>query len=225
MKLLKDIKDWEEAINEVVCGDSLELMKMIPDNAIDLVLSDPPYNAKNIGPNERKYNNQVMQLPPKEYKKFCKEWFKEAKRIAKTLLVTPGIANTHNYPQPNWIICWHKPAARSFNRMGGFNAWEPIFIYGKIAKGQHLGQDFILQNTFNFSKGPEKDHPCPKPLPQWQLLIEKFSNEGDIVCDPFMGAWTTARGSKDLKRDFIGSDIEMEYCHIGEKRLEQQTLF
>jgi DNA modification methylase len=39
MKHLKDISDWEECINQVVCGDSLDLLKMIPDNAIDLCLT------------------------------------------------------------------------------------------------------------------------------------------------------------------------------------------
>ena len=39
MKHLEDIKHWEEAINCVICGDSLDLMKMIPDNAIDLCLT------------------------------------------------------------------------------------------------------------------------------------------------------------------------------------------
>lgn len=214
-----------ELINTVVQGDCLEGMKMIPRKAIPLVLTDPPYNAKNIGPNERVYENQTMQLPDAEYKKFCKNWFKLARRISKTLVFTPGIANTHCYPQPDWIIAWHKPAARSFNRMGGFNAWEPIFIYGKIAKGKHLGQDYILRNTLNFSKGAEKNHPCPKPPLLWEVLIDKFSNEGDLILDPMMGSWTTAKVSKELRRNFIGFDIEKKYCEIGEKRLEQGSLF
>jgi len=44
MKYLKDIKDWKELKNEVVCGDCLEGMKLIPDKSIDLVLTSPPYD-------------------------------------------------------------------------------------------------------------------------------------------------------------------------------------
>lgn len=225
MKRLEEIKDWKEMINEVVWGDCIEGMKRIPDKAIDLILTDPPYNAKNIGPNKRVYEKQIMKFPDIEYKKFCKQWFRQAKRISKTLVFTPGIANTHNYPQPNWIIAWHKPAARSFNRFGGYNAWEPIFIYGKIAKSKRLGQDYFLVNTLNFSKGVEKNHPCPKPPFLWGRLVDKFSNEGELVLDPMMGSWTTARVCKDLNRNFIGFELEEKYCQIGEKRLEQEVLF
>jgi len=43
MKHLKDIKSWKECINEIICGDCLEGMKSIPNDSIDLVLTDPPY--------------------------------------------------------------------------------------------------------------------------------------------------------------------------------------
>lgn len=43
MKYLKDISCWQELINDVTCGDCLEVMKQIPDKSVDLVLTDPPY--------------------------------------------------------------------------------------------------------------------------------------------------------------------------------------
>ena len=133
--------------NKIILGDCLEVMKQMPDKCVDLVLTDPPYNTENIGPNARVYEGQRMKLPDEEYGKWMADWFREAQRIAKVVVFTPGIANTHFYPQPFWQLCWHKPATVSFNRMGGYNAWEPIFIYGKPAKGKRLGQDYILQNT------------------------------------------------------------------------------
>ena len=131
-------------LNKIIQGDCIEIMKTMGDKSVDLILTDPPYNAKNIGPNERKYSVGTMQLPLSEYKKFCKDWFREALRVAKTIVFTPGITNMCYYPQPTWALCWHKPAAVSFNRFGGFNAWEPIFVYGKVAKGKRLGQDYII---------------------------------------------------------------------------------
>lgn len=109
--------------------------------------------------------------------------------------------------------------------MGGFNAWEPIFFYGKMPRGKRLGQDYIRVDTLNFSKGAEKDHPCPKPLKLIQILIDNFSNKMELIADPFMGSWTTARASMDLGRNFIGFEQIKEYCEIGEKRLKQQNLF
>ena len=199
-------------------------MRGLEDKSIDLTLTDPPYNAKNIGPNHRVYEGQMMQLPAKEYQKFCKDWMKEVLRISKRVVFTPGIANICYYPQPDWILCWHKPAAVSFNRFGGFNAWEPICVYGKIPKGKRLGQDYLLFNTMNFGKGPERDHPCPKPLELMKFLVDKFSLEGELVFDPFLGSGTTVLAAKQLGRKYFGTDIIENYVKIAESRLRQEIL-
>ena len=217
--------NWpDDFINKIVCGDCLEVMKEMPDRCVDLILTDPPYNAADIGPNQRKYSQGKMQLPLKEYKKFCQNWMKEARRLTSRIVFTPGISNMCYYPQPFWCLCWHKPAAVSFNRMGGYNAWEPIFIYGKTLKGKRLGQDYVLFNTLNLKRGVESLHPCPKPPGLWNYLIDKFSNENELILDPFMGSGTTARGCKDLRRKYIGIEINSEYCNIVEERLAQEVL-
>lgn len=97
----KNIKDF---INKIICGDSMEIMQTIPDHSVDLVLTDPDYNARNIGRHHRTYENHGGPLSNKEYRIFCRRWFKEAKRIVKNnnIVFTPGIANTHNYPKPWW---------------------------------------------------------------------------------------------------------------------------
>jgi len=55
-------------------------------------------------------------------------------------------------------------------------------------------------------------------------MISLFSNKDNLVFDPFMGSWTTARACKDLGRNFIGCEISEKYCQIGEQRLRQQNL-
>lgn len=202
-------------------GDCLEILPALPK--IDLILADPPYNAKNIGPKHKTYINPKMQLSPDEYNEFCLSWFKLCLKISNKILLTPGIANTHNYPQPKWQLCWHKPAACSFNRMGGYNAWEPIFYYGPSTKLK-IGQDFILCNTTNHKKGFEKDHPCPKPLQLITCLITKFAFEKETIVDPFMGSGTTLSAAKNLQRKAIGVEIEEKYCEIAVKRLSQEVL-
>ncbi len=51
--------------------------------------------------------------------------------------------------------------------------------------------------------------------------IRSWSNEGDIVLDPFVGSGTTAKAAKILQRRFIGIDVNEDYCAIARKRLEQ----
>lgn len=69
------------------------------------------------------------------------------------------------------------------------------------------------------------DHPTQKPPQLLEALLDCASRDKALVLDPFMGSWTTARACKDLGRDFIGFELEQEYCKIGEERLRQGNLF
>lgn|SRR3990167_96607 len=197
-------------------GNCIELMHDM--GKFDLILTDPPYNAKNIGHDKKVYSKGLMCLPDEEYRQFCADWFSEAIKHTERLVFTPGIANICYYPQPRWVLCWYKPAACSFNRMGGYNAWEPIFIYGKPVK--RIAQDVIKVNTLNFSKGAEKNHPCPKQPDLWRWLLNHFSNKGESVLDPFSGSGTTAVVCAETGREFTGIDINEDYNEISKKRLK-----
>ena len=69
---------------------------------------------------------------------------------------------------------------------------------------------------------PERTpHPAQFPEELIERIIKVASNEEDIVLDPFIGSGTIARVSKDLKRNYIGYEIEPEYIKICEDRLNQ----
>jgi DNA modification methylase len=63
------------------------------------------------------------------------------------------------------------------------------------------------------------DHPAmfPEPLAKDQII--SWSNEGDLVLDPFMGSGTTGKMAIETGRTFIGFEISKEYCEIAEKRI------
>jgi len=204
----------------IACGDCREILPQL-DVKVDLVLTDPPYNAAGIGPNHRVYAGQIMKLPDIEYVEFCKQWFSLAQKITECIALTPGIANLWLYPTPKWVLCWHKPSAISYNRLGGFNAWEPILIYGK-PKGR-FGQDYIRQDPLNFTTGPEKKHPCPKPPKVWDWLINGMTSAGDTILDLFLGSGTTCYCAKKLNRHSIGIEIEEKYCEIAARRCSQEV--
>ena len=73
------------------------------------------------------------------------------------------------------------------------------------------------------------NHPAIFPENLAKDHIKSWSNEGDLVYDPFMGSGTTAKMAHLLKRKWIGSEISQEYVDLSYKRLEpyltQQTLF
>lgn len=68
------------------------------------------------------------------------------------------------------------------------------------------------------------DHPAIFPEALARDHIRSWSNEGDVVLDPFSGSGTTAKMARELGRHYIGIEINQEYCDIAEKRLAQQLL-
>ena len=88
--------------------------------------------------------------------------------------------------------------------------------------------DKLLGNIFRYNVGINQsskddiafEHPAIFP----ELLVfdqmKTWSNENDIVYDPFMGSGTTARVAISINRKWVGSEISEEYCKIIEKRLQ-----
>lgn len=69
--------------------------------------------------------------------------------------------------------------------------------------------------------GKSLPHPAMFPMQLVKDHIISWSNEGDLVYDPFIGSGTTAIVSINLGRNYIGSDISKEYCDIAEQRVKE----
>ncbi len=67
-----------------------------------------------------------------------------------------------------------------------------------------------------------KNHSAAFPiaLPKW--FIRLFTDERDVVLDPFMGSGTTALACRELNRQYIGIEIKEEYCELAEKALNEK---
>ena len=103
-------------------------------------------------------------------------------------------------------------------------------------KGVKIKDYKIKSNVWEYAigSGVSKDkiafkHPAIFPEQLAQDHILSWSNEGDVVLDPFMGSGTTAKMALLNNRHFIGFELSQEYCKIAEKRIEpylmQQTIF
>ena len=80
----------------------------------------------------------------------------------------------------------------------------------------------------SYTKSYKKEkwyHPTAKNINLIKDLTYSHSKENDIVLDPFLGSGTTAVAAKQLKRNFIGIEINEKYCKIAQDRLKQELLF
>ena len=63
-------------------------------------------------------------------------------------------------------------------------------------------------------------HPATFPIKLTDFFIKSFTNNGDIVMDPFMGSGTAGVACKNLNRDFIGIELDKDYFEIAKNRIE-----
>lgn len=86
-----------------------------------------------------------------------------------------------------------------------------------------LGRDMVYPNNVIHmaTECSNRGHSAafPVDLPSW--FIKLFTVKGDVVLDPFIGSGTTAVAAKQLKRKYVGIDVNQEYCRISEERVEQ----
>jgi DNA modification methylase len=189
-------------------------MAKMPDNYVDLILTDPPYGIN------LKYD--VYEDTEENWLNLMSTVIPLMKRVSKMVIMPVcRIAKLQwlytNYP-PDWLICWYKgsPGHRSYI---GFNDWEPLLVYGKTRS------NLAMHDFFKTRSSPKKgtfNHPCPKPI-EWALhLIEKATKENDIIYDPFMGSGTTMVAAASLNRRFIGSEISEKYYEISRSRIDKE---
>jgi site-specific DNA-methyltransferase (adenine-specific) len=77
---------------------------------------------------------------------------------------------------------------------------------------------------------PQADqHPTEKPVELAKLFLFLHSQENDLIYDPFIGHGSTIQAAIEYKRNYIGSELNKEYCEIAERRIKpflmQKTLY
>jgi site-specific DNA-methyltransferase (adenine-specific) len=225
---------FEEDGIAIYHGDCREVLPQLETMA-NLCITDPPYG---IG---RTYGDSYDDSPAIYW-----QWFIPCLDLIRGCF--PLLAHTHRSIHAvewvkgwDWIACWHKPYSAGA-RIGNspiLPHWEPIFLYGiyKLGCERESFPDVISFNPEQspayrgdsdsprdkLKAGNNGQHPLPKPLALMKFLVSRLSDEGQAICDPFMGSGTTLRAAKDLGRRAIGIEIEEKYCEIAAKRLSQKV--
>lgn len=120
------------------------------------------------------------------------------------------------------LLCWHKTNPVPVCNNKYLNDTE--YCLHIRAKGVKLYGGYEDSKTYWVSPLNVKDkhkygHPTIKPLAIIEQLIKNSSVEGDTVLDPYLGSGTTALACADLKRNFIGCEIDETYYNTAIKRV------
>ena len=230
--------NWRKCI---LRGDSKDIIKRIPDNSIDFILTDPPYNlgqhsTGNIPlPGRSAMNNDVAEWDLIDFNP--EEWADEFIRILKptgNLFIFTSYNQLgrwyncldHRFDTSNFMV-WHKtnPAPKIF-KAGFLNSCEMIFT---CWNKKHTWNFISQSEMHNFIESPicmrperlsDPKHPAQKPVAILKKMIEIATNKNDIIFDPFMGVGSMGVAALSLDRRFIGVEIDENYFNAAKKRID-----
>ncbi|MCX7765477.1 MAG: site-specific DNA-methyltransferase [Candidatus Sumerlaeia bacterium] len=226
-------------INQIYWGDALELMKLLPSDCIDLIITDPPFGI-GFKATRRNYNRTAgrvlegyREIPRTEYLEFSRQWLHEAHRTLKpsgSLYVFSGWNNLKDllialdevgFITINHLI-WKYQFGVFTRRKFVTSHYHILFVVKdseryKFNKIEHYPEDvwFIKREYWT---GKIK---TPTKLPG--KLVEKIilysSDRGDLVFDPFVGSGTVCEIARSLGRNFLGFEIVKEYYDFACQRI------
>lgn len=143
---------------------------------------------------------------------------------------------THNRYEQAWeyMFCFSKGRPKTFNPLmipsltagtfrnrGNSKAREVTYAERKRNEKTVVNPEKQAPNIFTYDVGKNEKtlHNAPFPLELATDQIRTWSNEGDLILDPFCGSGTTCKAAKDLNRHWIGIDIEEGYCTVARQRV------
>jgi DNA modification methylase len=264
-------------LNQIICGDSLEVLQRMPERSVNLIVTSPPYADQR----KKTYGG----VHPDKYV----EWFLPIAAELKRVLTDDGTfilnikekvldGERHTYvlelilslKKQGWLwteeYMWHKRNTTPGKWSNRFrDSWERCLQFNNQRKFKMFQDDVMVpmgdwaekrlknlsendSKRFNsqvgsgFGKdiskwvGREMAYPTnvlhlasecsnrnhsaafPESLPTW--FIKLFSEAGDVVLDSFSGSGTTCVVAKQLSRNYVGIELNEDYCKIASDRIE-----
>lgn len=219
-------------------GNCLELMKDIPDGSVDAIITDPPYNIS------RDNNFHTMGRVGIDFGEWDKDfdltsWIKVAEPLLKkggNIVIFNDWKNMSyiveelelNGFQIKDLIRWKKTNAMPRNRDRRFITDYEVAVWA-VKKGgkwtfNRLSDTYeipeIVGGLTPKSEKLDGGHTTQKPVYVMEWIIERLTDEGQNILDPFSGSGTTGVACKNLGRNFIGFELDETYFNIAKERIE-----
>lgn len=232
--------------NKIIQGDALEVLRLLPDEIVDVGVTSPPYNK---GENKKgwlvgnvKYEGASDKLSEDVYQQKQIEVLNEVFRVTK-----PGGSFFYNHKlrwergyllhpmdwlrKTKWVIrqeiIWDRMIAANIRGWRFWQVEERIYWLYKPRDGNIIGDELKPQHallTSIWRIPPERDNPHPAPFPieiPVRCIYSVLDGKKEaLVLDPFCGSGTTLVAAKALGYDYIGIDISQSYCEFARERLK-----
>ncbi len=235
----------DEYLDKIIAGDTLTILKTLPDEIVDMGVTSPPYNK---GENKKgwlvknvKYSNATDKLPEGLYQKNQIAVLDEIFRITK---IGGSFFYNHKlrwergkmFHPMDWLrktkwtirqeIIWDRMIAANIRGWRFWQVEERIYwLYkpkGESLIGKEIGsRHALLTSIWRFPPEQKNPHPAPFPLSlPIRAIYSVMDNRKGTIIDPYCGSGTTLVAAKILGHNFIGIEISREYAKFAENRLQ-----
>lgn len=233
-------------LNKIYNEDCLKGMKKIPNNFVDLIVTDPPYKFHSGGESDSSFLKKMRKTYIKDITDNFGHDFdplpflSQIHRIMKIVNLYVWTSKDNLPLYLNWaiekklsfnILTWHK--RNPIPLKNGTYLPDTEFCVFMRARGAFFNSNlqpfnkykkYFITNVGIIGEEHKINHPCPKPLITIKNPIEISSMPGDIILDPYLGSGTTAVACRILNRKYIGFEINQDYCKIAKERLQQTSI-
>ena len=219
-------------MNEIIHGDCIDIMKDMPDESVDFIITDPPYkltqtygtsvdsdNLIAVANILKSFPEMYRILKPGRYLVCCYD-----NRILPFLFE----ASRHTQFTYTRSIYLYRRWGAAHRVHGWMQTTDPIAFF--VTEGKRFNppsnthkvkHDCYVKDT---KENDFTGHPAQKPLELFKDIVAWCSKPGEVVLDPYVGSGTSCLATKLLGRNYIGIDNSLKYCNMARNRISQETI-
>lgn len=223
-------------------GDMLQILKNLPDNFVDGVITDPPYNSG--GGQRTVKQNTASKYCSSGHSKFADFEGDNKDQRSFAFWMSLWLGECYRIAKPHTPIClftdWRQlPTMTDVLQASGF-IWEGVYVWNKKNARPVKGKfkqptEFVIWGSKQGLKrdrdvgylngiehvNPQKGgrfHQTSKPIDLMDKIIE-IVEPGGIILDPFMGSGSTGVAAKQNGYGFVGVEVTKGYYDVARERM------
>jgi len=212
---------YSQMLNEVTCGDCIDVMRTMPWASVDFILTDPPYLVNYRDRSGRRVTNDDNDA-------WLKPAFRQMYRVLRpdSLCVSFygwNVVDTFMaaWREAGFEIVGHIVFRKQYASKTRFLSYRHESAY-LLAKGRPALPENPVSDVLDFPYSGNRLHPTQKPVQPLKTLIGTFTKPGEVVLDAFCGSGSTLVAAQELGRRFIGIELDEQHHRTARSRLGQR---